>query len=285
MKKYIYILWTALLVATLSACQEDEGTNPGSDSNPVVTIYQYEASKPNNPDNDVVFRLASNSQTAEVWYIAEKTADKEAHVASMGEAGYQEYVLSNGIKVDGISGESNVDITLTDLYGAYTITVVAVNGNRKTSSEMNFLGLEWEDVVAGTYHFGAAPNVISALHLTTAPTVLQICTTNDKLYRLKDVFGKGYSLKINLIDITDNDEDGEYQYFRIPIAETPFIYGSHGAISVRDIGYWQGSDAWVTENGYESGMYADYTCFLYIQYFVAAGNCGFGYDYFIPQAE
>lgn len=285
MKKYIYILWAAFLAAiTLASCSDDEGTNPGSDSNPVITIYQYDATKPNNPDNDVVLRLAANSKTTEAWYIAEKTTEKEARIASLGESGYQDYVISNGTKIDGIDGTSNVDITLTDLYGAYTITIVAVNGGQKTSAETTFTGLEWEDVVAGTYRFGASPDLNEALGLTTVPTVLQICTTNDKLYRFKDVFGDGYSLKLNLIDIKGSDEDGEYQFFRVPIAETSYIFGNYGTVSVRDIGYWQGNDAFVTENGYESGMYANYSCFVYIQYFVSGGNLGYGYDYFIPQA-
>ena len=120
--------------------------------------------------------------------------------------------------------------------------------------------------------------------MTANPTTLQVCTTDANLYRFKDVFGAGYSMKIVLLpDYKATDADGEYTFFRVPRAETPYTYGSHGAVGVRDVGYWQGSDAWVTDNGYESGMYADYSCFVYVQYFVSAGNIGYGYDFFIPE--
>lgn len=282
MKKYIYIFLAAFLAAmNLTSCTEDEGTEPGNDPNPVVTIYQYEASSPNNPDNDVVLRLAANNKTNEAYYLVEKTADKTARLQSLGESGYAEYVVANGSKVEGIAGVSDADLLLTDLYGPYTITVVAVNGASMTSSETTFIGLEWADVVTGTYLF----NAVKSLGLSPVKTVLQVCTTDDNLYRFKDVFGTGYSLKIKLIDLTDSDEDGEYRFFRIPKAATPYNYGSYGAVGVRDVGYWRGSDSWVTEKGYESGMYEDHSCFLCIQYFVSAGNLGYGYDFFIPDAE
>lgn len=283
MKRYINSLFAVVLatVALTTSCTEEEGTEPGNDSQPSVIVYQYAASRPNNPDNDIVLRFATNNKTSEAYYLVEKTEEKEAHVASMGTEGYMDYIVSNGQKIEGASGESNVDVTITDLYGAYTITAVAVNGSKKTSSESTFTGLAWEDVATGTYRFGASSSLINALGLTTAPTTLQVCTTDNTLYRFEDVFGKGYSLKIRLIDQTGKDDDGEYRYFRIPVAETSFTYGNYGAVSVRDVGYWQGSDAWVTDNGYESGMYADHSCFLCIQYFVSAGNIGYGYDYFI----
>ncbi len=281
MKKYRY-QWLAVLfaAAVVSSCTEDEGTEPGNDSEPVITIYQYEASRPNNPDNDVVLRFVANSQTTDGYYLAELTADKESRVASQGESGYMDYVVSNGSKLN-ISSESVAEVTLTDLYGNYTITAVAVNGSQMTSSETTFTGLDWSDVVTGTYYYGASSSLDYGA--ATSSTTLQVCTTDATLYRFKDVFGSGYSLKINLIDQYDRDSDGEYQFFRIPEAqETPFVYGSYGTALVRDIGYWQGNDAYVTDYGYESGMYADKSCFLCIQYYVSAGSLGYGYEYFIP---
>ncbi|MEL5892250.1 hypothetical protein AAE250_01945 [Bacteroides sp. GD17] len=282
MKRYIYTLFTVLIATvTFTSCSDDEGTNPGNDSAPAVTLYQYTASRPNNPDNDIILRLATNNKTTEVYYLAEKTSEKEAHVASMGESGYMDYVVSNGKKVDGLSAASTADVTVVDLYGAYTITAVAVGGNKKTSAETTYTGLEWTDVVTGTYYYGASPKLIEALGLTSSPTTLQLCTTDATLYRFKDVFGPGYSLKIKLIDYTGSDDDGKYQFFRVPATDTPFVYGSHGTVNVRDIGYWQGNDAFVTEGGYESGMYGNYNCFIYIQYYVAVGGIDYGYDSFI----
>lgn len=287
MKKYIFRIFIAFLaIAVTTSCTEDEGTDPGNDSSPVITLYKYKVSKPLNPDNDVILRLAANSPTSEAYYLVEKTTDRNDHITSMGEEGYKDYVVSNGIKVNDISGESNADITLTDLFGEYTITVVAVGGGSKTSTATVFNGLDWTDVAAGTYVFatqsvGGTPSA-SVSGMPSHPTTLQICTTDDKLYRFKDVFGTGYHVKINLLNLKGTDADGEYTFFRVPVADTPFTFGSHGAVGIRDIGYWQNNDAFVTENGYESGMYADHSCFVFIQYFVSAGNVGYGYDMFIP---
>lgn len=144
MKKYIYRLFMVLLAtATMTSCKEDEGTEPGNDPAPSVLIYQYQPEKPYNPDNDVMLRFATNNKTAEVYYLAEKAEDKESHITSMGKEGYKDYVIENGTKLSDVSGESNVDVTLTGFIGEYVITAVAVNGGAKTSSETTFIGLEW----------------------------------------------------------------------------------------------------------------------------------------------
>lgn len=287
MKKYINVLGMIFLtIMAFTSCKEEAGTTPGTDSDPAITLYQYTAQAPEyNPDNDVRIRIAANNQVAEAYYLVESVADKAAKVEDMGETGYMSYVIENGTKVEGVSGTSNTDIMVTGVQGECSITVVGVNGSNLTSSEILFTGLAWEDVVTGTYEFGkvsisggAAADVVGE---ASRPTTLQVCTTNPNLYRFKDVFGEGYSMKINLIDIKGSDSDGEYQYFRVPTTLTPYTYGNYGSINICDIGYWQGSDAWVTENGYESGMYKNYDCFIYVAYLVSAGSIGYGYDYFI----
>jgi hypothetical protein len=283
MKKYIYRLFSALLaMALITSCVKEEGTVPGNDSKPAVTIYQYKVSKPLNADNDVTVRIATNNRTTEAYYLAEKTTEKTARVTSLGEDGYRDYVVANGTKLN-ISGESDTIVTLTDLYGEYTITAVAAGAGVKASATTVFNGLDWTTVVTGTYHFFNA----GRLGVSTNPTTLQICTTDENLYRFKDVHGVGSHLKINLLSLTGRDADGEYTFFRVPATETPFTYGNYGAVFVRDIGYWQGSDVWVTDNGYESGMYADYFCFIFVQYYVytsatATGSLGYDYDFFVP---
>ena len=278
MKNNIYQLFIALLAfGFMTSCVEDWGTLPGNDSDPVATVFQYKPNRPYNADNDVIIRVAANNKTVEAYYLAEKTAD-----ISMSESAYMDKVVSTGTKLTDISGESIADVILTDLYGDYTITVVAVGNGTKTSAKTTFSGLDWADVATGTYHFGVNANIRNALGVSSRPTVLQVCTTDSKLYRFKDVFGTGYSMKINMLTLKGHDADGEYTFFRIPVTETGANYGSYGALSARDIGYWQGNDTFVTEGGYESGMYADYYCFLYIQYFVSAGSAGYGYDEFVP---
>lgn len=281
MKKYIYSLFAVLLVtAAMTSCTVEEGTVPGNDKEPNVVLYSYTVKKPYNEDNDIALRLAFNNQVESAYYLAEKASEKDSRVASMGEDGYMDYVVSNGTKIGEVTG--NTDLTLTDMYGKYAITIVAVNGAKKASASTEFTGLEWNDVVTGTYYFAVNTSVTGE----SRPTTLQVCTTDNTLYRLKDVFGQGSNMKFQLLpDYTAKDADGTYTYFRIPATETPFTYGNYGTVSVRDIGYWQGSSAWITDNGYESGMYEDYSCFFYIQYFVSAGSLGYKYEYFVPDAE
>ena len=287
MRKYINKLFAGVLAtATITSCTVEEGTVPGNDKEPNVVVYSYTAKKPYNEDNDVTLRLAFNNKVESAYYLAEKASEKEAKVATMGEEGYMDYVVSNGTKINEVA--SNTDLTLTDMYGKYAITVVAVNGNKKASAVTEFTGLEWEDVVTGTYRFGVIPSVTGESRATT----LQVCTTDNTLYRFKDVFGQDSHMKFQLLpDYTGTDADGAYTYFRVPATDTPFTYSSYGTVSVRDIGYWQGNSAWITDNGYESGMYEDYTCYIAVQYYCSGGNLGYGYtgntklELFIPDAE
>jgi hypothetical protein len=262
----------------MTSCTVEEGTVPGNDKEPNVVLYSYTVKKPYNEDNDIALRLAFNNQVESAYYLAEKASEKDSRVASMGEDGYMDYVVSNGTKIGEVTG--NTDLTLTDMYGKYAITIVAVNGAKKASASTEFTGLEWNDVVTGTYYFGVIPAVTGE----STSTTLQICTTDNTLYRLKDVFGKDSHMKIQLLpDYTATDDDGTYTYFRIPATETPFT-DAGTTIGVRDIGYWQGSTAWITDNGYESGMYEDYNCFFYIQYY-AAKSKGYKKEYFVPDVE
>ena len=287
MRKYINKLFAVVLAtATITSCTVEEGTVPGNDKEPNVVVYSYTAKKPYNEDNDVTLRLAFNNKVESAYYLAEKASEKEAKVATMGEEGYMDYVVSNGTKINEVA--SNTDLTLTEMYGKYAITVVVVNGNKKASAVTEFTGLEWQDVVTGTYRFGVIPSVTGESRATT----LQVCTTDNTLYRFKDVFGQDSHMKFQLLpDYTGTDADGAYTYFRVPATDTPFTYSSYGTVSVRDIGYWQGNSAWITDNGYESGMYEDYTCYIAVQYYCSGGNLGYGYtgntklELFIPDAE
>ena len=287
MRKFINKLFAVVLAtAAITSCTVEEGTVPGNDKDPNVVVYSYTAKKPYNEDNDVLLRLAFNSKVEEAYYLAEKATEKESKVASMGEQGYMDYVVSNGTKVADVTTEA--DLAITDLYGKYAITVVAVSGTKKASAVAEFTGLEWADVVNGTYYFGVKPDVTGESRATT----LQVCTTDNTLYRFKDVFGQDSHMKFQLLpDYTGTDADGAYTYFRVPATDTPFTYGSYGTVGVRDIGYWQGNSAWITDNGYESGMYEDYTCYIAVQYYCSGGSLGYGWtgntklELFIPDAE
>ena len=283
MKKYFSLALSLLAVLAFTACTADEGTTPGGDSNPVVTIYTYEPAAPLNPDNDVNIRIAANGKTDEVYYLVEKSTEKESR--NIDDKAYAQYVKDNGVKVDAVAEEHNggkvFDFTLTDLYGEYTITAVAVKGGTLTSTSVKFLGLDWEDVVEGTYYF-ANPNAQVLLGMASNPTTLQVCTTDETLYRFKDVFGNGVHLKINLMpDYQATDAGGTYTFFRVADQRIGVQYQGND-VYVRDIGYWQGDDEFITEGGYESGMYDDYYCFICVQLHIGSTNYNYNYDEFVP---
>ena len=218
MKKYIIMSLAAALTFCFTSCKEDNGTEPGTDSQPAATIYTYEPSAPLNPDNDVNIRFVCNSKTSEAYYLVEKTTEKEAH--KMSEAAYADFVVANGTKLqlteDKHSGGKVSEVTVAGLLGDYTITAVAANGGTKTSATKTFRGLMWEDVVTGTYMYSNANVQFLMGEITSRPTTLQICTTDETLYRFKDAFGEGMHMKINLLpDLVGEDEGGVYTFFRV----------------------------------------------------------------------
>ena len=285
MKKYFSLALSLLAVMAFTACTIDEGSTPGGDSKPVITIYSYEPAAPSNPDNDIKLVIAANDKVNDTYYLAEKTADKEARKLSAD--AYADYVVANGKKLevlkDSITGGKYADLLLTDMYGEYTITAVGVNGGSKGYASVVFNGLDWTDVVRGTYLF-SNPNTQFLLgNKTESSTTLQVCTTDSHLFRFKDVFSEGNSLKIRTLDKKGEDDGGVYTFVRVPDQRIGVQYKGVDAY-VRDIGYWQGDDSWITDNGYESGMYEDYSCFIMVQLHVGSSNYGYNYyDQFIPE--
>lgn len=272
MKKYIYAI-PALLMMVLTGCNAEEGTEPGTDSTPGVVVYSYspDASKKLNADNDITIRFATNSAAREISYLIEKEEAVQSYLASNGEEAYAAKVASEGTKIT-VSGAEQTDIDVTGLYGPYIISAVATNGtNHGKRSSVTFTGLDWSDVVNGTFY----PE--QSFLKTPVMCTLQVCTTDDTLFRLKDVFGEGYSMKIQLLDITGTDSEGKYTYARIPRCDTPYMItlsdGSKEQLWIQDVGYWQGSANWVTSNGYESGMYEDYSCFFMAAWMAGTRGC------------
>ncbi|MBR1469522.1 MAG: hypothetical protein IJ605_05360 [Prevotella sp.] len=274
MKKYIENLFLVLFaLVVLAACKDEEGTEVGNDSQPRVTLYKYDAQPPYNGDNDVVLRVAANSKVQEAYYFVEKTESKDARGISADE--YANLVVSNGQKIEGINGVSDVDLTITGMQGETTITVVAVNGGTKNSSFVTFKGLDWQDIADGTYYFSVAN--IKNMMGESVPTTLQYCANEEGLYRLKDVFGEGYSLKFTDTGETDSDSYGRFKIVRVAAQNTPLTFGNYGAVGVRDVATWQNNDGYL-----DNGMYADNSCFFWVQYFVSSGSLGYGYDEFVP---
>lgn len=145
MKKYMNKWIMGLLVAaSITSCSEEQGTNPGGDSNPAVVIYQYAPGEGYNTDNDIKLRIAANNKTEEAYYLHELVSEKEDFIAANGEKAYMDRVVENGIKLNEISGESAQDVIITGMIGNYAITAVAVHGKTKTSFETSFYGIQWD---------------------------------------------------------------------------------------------------------------------------------------------
>lgn len=285
MKNILHIAAAGMVLSLLAACSEKMGTEPGNDPAPKATIYQYAPGEGYNSDEDIVVRFVSNGKVEKIYYLVEKVSEKEAFIGKNGEAEYAKKVLSEGLEVPSAELMSYND-TLTGLAGTYAVTAAAVSGNETVLSETVFYGLSWSTLSTGTYEF----SVLSAMGMAPVRTEFQVCETEPNLFRFKDVFKPGYSLKIvALPDYTNTDDYGTYTFCRVPVQDTGLSYGEYGAIGVRDIGYWQGDESYVTEGGYESCYYTDGPdkgcLYLYVQYFVSAGNLGYKYDSYTPDAE
>jgi len=290
MKRYFESSLIALIsLLAFTACSEDEqGVAPGSDGAPHVAIYQLSVQEPYDSDNDQKLRLAVNQQTEAVYYLAEKTADKEAR--AMSDAEYSDYVTSNGIKpelvADAQNGGKYVDVIVTGMKGAYTITAVAVGAGQKQISKVTFEGPNWMDVVKGTYKFSTRAQQRLGVEETKADVQFQNLESDPTLYRFKNLYGFGASLLLRLTDKTGEDDYDKLQYFRVEAQTTPFSYGSYGIISVRDLGYWQEDDSYAFDPNYGCFMYTDKyknNVVVALQFFVSAGSLGYGWDEFVPE--
>lgn len=290
MKRYFESSMIALFtLLAFTACKEDEqGVAPGGDGAPHVAIYQSTVQEPYDADNDLALRLAVNQQTENVYYLAEKTADKEAR--AMSDAEYAEYVVANGTEGKLVADQQNsgkyADVVATDMKGDYTITAVAVGAGQKTSSKIMFSGPNWMDVATGTYNFCEKAQQRLGVEEKKTGVLFQKLESDPTLYRFKNLYGFGASLLLRLTDKTGEDQNDKLQFFRVEAQTTPFTFSSYGTVSVRDLGYWQEDDSFAFD--------PDYGCFMYtgnykgvvvlgLQFFVTAGSLGYGWDEFYPE--
>lgn len=288
MKKFINILLAVLFAAVITSCEKEQfGTIPGTDPMASVRVYTYAPALPYDADCDVIVRLAANSSAKDVYLFAETAAQKEAR--NLVESAYADYVVANGTKVTLTPNEFDntfaFETTLEGLKGDNVISAVAINANGdKSISATSFFGIEWLDLAAGEYYCNASSSIITRnLPGKVLPTVLQQRKDQTTTYRLQSVFGKGKHLVFNTIDQFGEDE-GKYQFCRVPAQNPGLNDASYGSIGIRDLGYWQNDDSFITEGGYECGMYEDYNCFFIMQWFVSAGNLGYNwYDFFVPE--
>lgn len=284
MKRYFYVLASLALAVDLISCEKDKyGTAAGHDSAPNIVLKAFSAELPNDPDCDAVVRFAANNATTDVYYFAELKSEKDGR--NLSDEAYAEYVVANGTKLtvekNSFDGSLVADALVKNLYYENIITAVAVGNGAKSMSSVSFTGIKWNTLCTGTYYFKNSFSQ-ALVGSTKEGVVLQQQDEDKSQYRLKDLYGVGNNLCFFTIDLSATDDDGTYQFARIPAQSTGLTHSMYGAFSIRDVGYWQGDDSWITEGGYESGIYEDYSCFLYGQYYVSAGNCGYQYEYFVP---
>lgn len=282
LRKYFYSALAVAGIATLAACSADEGTDPGSDSAPAVTMYTYTPGSDYNADEDIMVRIAPNNKVTEIYYKSELTTAVQEYIAANGKSAYADQVVASGTKLE---GGSTQDVVLTSLLGNYTITAVGVaaNGSKAMASAV-FQGLTWSPIAEGTITYGT----LGGLGLSPAPATLESCDVDETLFRVKNMYGEGNHLKFSALNQGGTDADGNtYKFCRIANQSVGLSYGNYGMIYVQDVGYWQGDESYVTGGGFENYFYVSgpkqnqlsFTPY----YYVSAGYLGYqAADVFVP---
>ncbi len=209
--KYIYGLFAVLFMAAITtSCSEDEGTEPGGDPQPVVTLYQYAVSTAEgyNPDNDTHLRVAVNNRVECIYYLVEPTTTRDAYVQSNGEEAYYRYVVDNGTRADATDGIA--ELYITGIHGENTITVVGVGSfdGALSAASATFLGYVWNTVTTGQV---CAPIMDGTTAFTWADGfTLQQREDNPNIYRIQNLYGAGYNLIINVQSEAQTETDDYY---------------------------------------------------------------------------
>lgn len=218
MKNIFERLALILLSLTLfAACQEDEGTDPGHDSTPVASVYEYAVRDGYNADNDCRFRVATNSATQEVYYLAQ--LDEEKKALNMTDQQYADYVVEKGTKIE-VKASSDADVYVKDLHGLYDITVVAVKGNTKTLQSFQFSGIDYKPLGQGTW--------TSSFFSDAWKVDVEYSAVGNR-YRIKNVYknGYGFSFSPNGSNVT---------VYPNGAIETGYVHARYGMVSISDQG-------------------------------------------------
>lgn len=210
------LLLLALTALVFTGCKEEYGTDPGHDGTPVATVYKYTAGKGYNPDNDCLFRIATNAAVGEVYYLSELKSAKEER--KMTEAQYSDYVVANGTKVD-VKASDYKDVYVTDLHGAYAITVVAVNGGQKTSQSIEFMGLSYKPLGSFPY--------VSEMFGNMGEVEVEYSEIGNR-YRIKNLWAEGHGFSFS--------PDGSKATVYPSSMETGFVHPKYGLVSAADQG-------------------------------------------------
>lgn len=283
MKKYIFgTLLAAFAALGMSSCKAEYGTAEGGDAAPKATLHQYTITADDGDsfdgDNDIRLRISCNKQTETVYYLAELTETRNLYIANNGEQGYADYVIKNGKSVSN-PGEG-VDVYITGMKGANTITAVAVKGDTKVLTTTEFYGIIWETVAQGRMY-------ARFLDGTSANTTGPLCELQQRAdiptsYRIKNAFAVGMHLPINIISDKMDDDGIGYMpgvpcwNVEMPKTAMNAEYGDYGTVSLADYYTYSGDESYIPN----CLMYEDGNMLIYSAYTVSAGRITSGYVYF-----
>lgn len=274
------LLFLILPAMAFTACTEDEGTEPGNDGAPNLAIFEQSTVVPNDVDVDGTYRIATNNKTEQVYYLAEPTASAGTDDA------YAQKVVSQGTQLtlgtDTVGGGKVADVVVKNMVGDYTVSFVAVNGNKRTLRQTTFFGLTWNNVATGTYHFNRSVAQTYLGAPATASVTLQQLSTDPSTYRFHNLYGEGMSLRFTKTTTTGTGSDGVgYTFVRVAAQNTSFSYGSYGTVSVADFATRYNDVSYATDPSYGCMLYDNNNADIIIQYYVSAGRLGNVYEYFV----
>jgi hypothetical protein len=196
MKKLLYSL-AALLGIYAMGCSEVDNLAGGGETQPVVTIYSYDVPVDADPDATVNLRFIPNTVCDKFYVLVEKKADKDAFIASNGDAAYLDKVVAQGAQYPAEAA----DYLNENLPGVYAITAVGVSagGEKGKPFEFIFNGVEFQ-LLGTAYYY--EPASFGATDIVAAPAEWYVSTNLETpIYKLNDYYGSlgahGYNLKLN----------------------------------------------------------------------------------------
>lgn len=216
MKKYLKLFFIAAVAASFCGCEESEGTDPGSDAAPVVTIYTNNVPDGYSSDNTVSLRVCPNNMVEKMYVYTELKDDKDAYIASNGGAAYITRVVENGSEYKG----EDTDLVITDLEGLYATTVVAEDaGGSRLAYENIFKGVVW--VEAGRSYIYQNFVHDGVMYLSGYVTVQRQSDSN--IFRVNDLFCQLDPTLSRIPSTLTFSFDAERKFTGFTSSEAPFV--------------------------------------------------------------
>ncbi|MDR3134016.1 MAG: hypothetical protein LBU42_08375 [Prevotellaceae bacterium] len=188
MKKLVYS-FAALLGFYLVGCSEVDNLAGDGETQPVVTLYSYDAPANTDPEATVNLRFIPNTVCDKFYVQIEKKADKDAFINNSGEAAYIDKVVSQGTQYPA----EITDYLNSNLPGVYAITAVPLSagGEKGKPAEFIFNGVEWTAVGAGTF---TSNDVLGK----TYSVEIERAVPSPNLYRVRNLYANGFHIKIEV---------------------------------------------------------------------------------------